>query len=165
MNYTVASHYTKVVEESLNLLREYHKAGYNFAKVNEDAQRLATRYRGASVSSIPVTIGNSQYSTSIDAVAFVAAIMKSMWQQRDILHDPYGVCVEGLQFAHDHLSRGRRITIRRIPATMPLYEFSAPGYEPILLPELSLVAVVGALHIRNFDADDLGTEAAHITVS
>jgi hypothetical protein len=48
---------------------------------------------------------------------------------------------------------------------MPLYEFSAPGYEPILLPELSLVAVVGALHIRNFDADDLGTEAAHITVS
>jgi hypothetical protein len=162
MNYTVSSSAVRVIDESLRLLAAYHRAGTSWDKVQNQAQKLAQQYRGQAVSTIPVEIQGIAHQASVDAIAFTASIMRMMWQQRDILHDPYSVCVEGLQVAHSQLSGGQRLSIRKIPASMPLYEFAAQGSPSVTLPELSLVAIIGALQIRDFDLNDLTHAPAEI---
>lgn len=162
MNYTVSSSDVRVVDESLRLLKAYHRAGMPWNRVQEQAQKLAQRYRGQAASTISVEIEGVNYQASVDAIAFTVTIMSMMWQQRDILHDPYAVCVEGLQFAYSQLSHGQRLTVRKVPASMPLYEFTAPGSSPVMLPELSLLAVVAALQIEDFDMSSLAHASAEI---
>lgn len=162
MSYTVSSSDVQVIDESLRLLAAYHRAGMSWDKVQNQAQKLAQQYRGQAVPTIPVEIQGVVHQASVDAIAFTASIMRMMWQQRDILHDPYSVCVEGLQFAHSQLSGGQRLSIRKIPASMPLYEFTAPGSPPVTLPELSLVAIILALQIRDFELNSLDYASAEI---